>query len=476
MSVADVLTDLALIAFPIPIILTSGFALKRKISLTLLFMTSAILIPITIIRVVIIIDAGGRQQRRSLWASIEILAAAAVSNVVVLGSFVRDRGVKKTKKYKADTNASIHSEKPSMNRRMTAQHWGNDSDTDLFRTIGGRLSSVVAEEDVESAMQERPVTSISNLDEILRKHSMLDEKDMQIDEGSVSAGTSSQGSNNALMNTALRQQQRVIEEPSLPEARDANNAALAELFRQGPPGAAPTTGVQDFARRPSLYIDPMLGRRGSGVSLADAGGLLVNPNRRRSSVSFADLPGLRGETPPPMPAHPFLHRPSVTSSAGTGVSPTTKRRQSRLPSIIDTEFLRRLPQTSGPGDSDVSLVDAGGLLGPSISPPTSPASPRQVSNDLSTIGRALSPPPFASAQLETPTSPELGRRSISGGGTPRVPAGWSRRFNFSPTPGSPAPERGRRESSVRIVSGPGKGHGPEDMEMADAGGLLGAGE
>jgi len=475
MSIADVLTDLALIAFPIPIILTSGFALKRKISLTLLFMTSAILIPITIIRVVIIIDAGGRQQRRSLWASIEILAAAAVSNVVVLGSFVRDRGVKKTKKYKADTNASVHSEKPSMNRRMTAQHWGNDSDTDLFRTIGGRLSSVVAEEDIEKAMQERPVTSISNLDEILRKHSMLDEKDIQIDEGSVSAGTSSQGSNTALMNTALRQQQRVTEEPSLPAARDANNAALAELFRQGPPGAAPETGVQDFAR-PSLYIDPRLGRRGSGVSLTDAGGLLRNPNRRRSSVSFADLPGVRGETPPPVPAHPFLHRPSITSSAGTGVSPTTKRRQSRLPSIIDTEFLSRLPKTTHPGDSDLSLVDAGGLLGPPLSPPISPASPRQVSNDLSTIGRALSPPPFASAQLESPSSPEPMRRSISGGGTPRAPAGWSRRFNFSPMPGSPVPGRTRRESSVRIVSGPGKGHGPEDMEMADAGGLLGEGE
>jgi len=475
MSIADVLTDLALIAFPIPIILTSGFALKRKLSLTLLFMTSAILIPITIIRVIIIIDAGGRQQRRSLWASIEILAAAAVSNVVVLGSFVRDRGVKKTKKYKADTNASVHSEKPSMNRRMTAQHWGNDSDTDLFRTIGGRLSSVVAEEDVESAMQERQVTSIQNLDEILRKHSMLDEKDMQIDEGSVSAATSSQGSNTALMNTALRQQQRVIEELSLPEARDANNAALAELFRQGPPGAAPETGVQDFAR-PSLYIDPRLGRRGSGVSLTDAGGLLRNPDRRRSSVSFADLPGIHGETPPPMPRHAFLHRPSVTSSAGTGVSPTTKRRQSRLPSIIDTEFPSRLPKILYPDDSDISLVDAGGLLGPPLSPPTSPALPRQVCNDLSTIGCALSPPPAASTQLELPSSPEPVRRSISGGGTPRAPAGWSRRFNFSPMPGSPVPGRTRRESSVRIVSGPGKGHGPEDMEMADAGGLLGDGE
>jgi hypothetical protein len=155
MSISDVLTDITLVAFPVPIILSSGFAVKRKISLTLLFMTSLILVPITIIRVITIIDTGGRQQKRSLWASIEILAAAAVANVVVLGSFVRDRGVKKVRKYRADPLASVHSEKPSISRRMTKQHWGNDSDTDLFRAIGGRLSSVVAEVDEEAAMQTR---------------------------------------------------------------------------------------------------------------------------------------------------------------------------------------------------------------------------------------------------------------------------------------------------------------------------------
>ncbi|RAL66975.1 hypothetical protein DID88_007755 [Monilinia fructigena] len=44
-----------------------------------------------------IIDRHGIQQYRSLLASVEILFATAVANALILGSFVRDRGVKKQK-------------------------------------------------------------------------------------------------------------------------------------------------------------------------------------------------------------------------------------------------------------------------------------------------------------------------------------------------------------------------------------------
>lgn len=147
MGTADIVTDILLIAFPIPIILRSTMPAKRKMSLVFLFSLSFLLIAITAYRMYAIVDSHGRQQLRTLWASIEILAAAAVSNFLVLGSFVRDRGVRKTR-YRPPTSARNDSvagtetsiQPPSIARKMTLQHWG--SDEDLFRILGCRVNSV----------------------------------------------------------------------------------------------------------------------------------------------------------------------------------------------------------------------------------------------------------------------------------------------------------------------------------------------
>lgn len=84
------------------------------------------------------IDRHSQQQFRSLLASLEILAAAAVSNALVLGSFVRDRGVKK-QRYRFDSIAGSSSLDRSTGPRatITARHWG--SDADLVGDIGIRL-------------------------------------------------------------------------------------------------------------------------------------------------------------------------------------------------------------------------------------------------------------------------------------------------------------------------------------------------
>lgn len=139
MGTCDIITDLLLVAFPIPIIHLSVMPMKRKISLNLLFGLSVVLIAITAYRVPSVIRRNGSQQYRSLIASLEILAAAAVSNAIVIGSFVRDRGVKKAK-FKASKIGSVSEsvEHASLRRAtVTHHHWGSDSD--LASDLGIRL-------------------------------------------------------------------------------------------------------------------------------------------------------------------------------------------------------------------------------------------------------------------------------------------------------------------------------------------------
>ncbi|KAL9607451.1 MAG: hypothetical protein Q9167_007640 [Letrouitia subvulpina] len=141
MGASDVITDLLLVCFPIPIVLKSNMPLKRKISLVLLFCLSLILIGITIYRVIGVIDRHSDQQFRSLLASVEVLAAAAVSNALVLGSFVRDRGAKKQRYRFGSVGGNSSLDRAGTNARprvLTMQTWG--SDADLVSELGIRLN------------------------------------------------------------------------------------------------------------------------------------------------------------------------------------------------------------------------------------------------------------------------------------------------------------------------------------------------
>jgi len=114
---------------------------KRKLSLVSLFSFSLILVGITTYRVVGVIDRHSDQRFRSLLASLEILAAAAVSNAVVLGSFIRDRGEKK-RHFRFEGTAGSSSLDTSHNqqrsRTLTQRHWG--SDADLVGDLGMRVA------------------------------------------------------------------------------------------------------------------------------------------------------------------------------------------------------------------------------------------------------------------------------------------------------------------------------------------------
>jgi hypothetical protein len=141
MGVADIITDVLLIAFPIPIIIHSGMPLKRKISLVALFSMSIVLIVITGARVPMVIDRRGIQQFRSMFASSEILAATIVSNAIVLGSFLRDRGLKKAK-FKAPSTTDSMERRGSTRTHTLPQC---SSDEDLARSLGYRTKPELAE-------------------------------------------------------------------------------------------------------------------------------------------------------------------------------------------------------------------------------------------------------------------------------------------------------------------------------------------
>ncbi|KAH8656066.1 hypothetical protein BGZ60DRAFT_385063 [Tricladium varicosporioides] len=132
MGTANVLTDLLLVLFPIPIIIRSKMGAKRKIQLVLLFSASLLPAGTTLYRIPNIIDRHGSQQYRSLLASVEILFATAVANALILGSFIRDKGVKKQRWKFGSMTDSV--ERTSSRRGTVLRHWG--SDEDLVRDLG----------------------------------------------------------------------------------------------------------------------------------------------------------------------------------------------------------------------------------------------------------------------------------------------------------------------------------------------------
>ncbi|TLD31201.1 hypothetical protein PspLS_02827 [Pyricularia sp. CBS 133598] len=135
MSICNVMTDLILVLFPAPIIIRSAMTVKRKFQLVLLFSLSLSVVAVTLYRVPTVISHRGSQQIRSLLASIELLFATAASNSLVLGTFVRDRGVKKRRfKYGSIAADSLDRTSSRSRRPTVVRHWG--SDEDLVRGLG----------------------------------------------------------------------------------------------------------------------------------------------------------------------------------------------------------------------------------------------------------------------------------------------------------------------------------------------------
>ncbi|GAB1318006.1 hypothetical protein MFIFM68171_08216 [Madurella fahalii] len=106
-TVCNVLTDLLLVVFPVPIVIKSRLSIGRKTLLVLLFCLHLLTVAVAIYRVPGILAEGGYQGTRTMWASAEILVATFAANALTIGTFVRDTGVKKRRpRYNPDASTS----------------------------------------------------------------------------------------------------------------------------------------------------------------------------------------------------------------------------------------------------------------------------------------------------------------------------------------------------------------------------------
>ncbi|KAM5342092.1 hypothetical protein ACJ41O_015123 [Fusarium nematophilum] len=198
MGACNVLTDLSLIAFPIPIILSTQIATKRKVLLIMLFSLGLLTVGITLYRMPRIVQAGGSQVVRTMWASVEILAATGVGNTVALGSFLRDSGVKR-KKYKGSNSYSGFSNSRSQSQptrltRTAQQHsnWEEESENGRpVKTTEGIWSgssashttadSISKDEDVRKS-GDRPVSPTQSHDSLITRDQLQHSVDIPRDQ------------------------------------------------------------------------------------------------------------------------------------------------------------------------------------------------------------------------------------------------------------------------------------------------------
>lgn len=359
MGACDVMTDLLLVAFPIPIILMTSMSLKRKISLVVLFALSLILVAITCYRVPSVIHHDGSQQYRSLLASLEILAATAVSNAVVIGSFVRDRGVKKAKFKKAMGSASVSEsmDHSSLARATITYHqWGSDSD--LAGDLGIRLDPKLH----STEMITRPAPIAYPYRPLAARTGMLDPNwsfkqpppsddgtstsesyDMRISprEYIETNETAHENSRNSII--SRRRKTSIFDVGGLLDPTPSPGSTYPNPNTEPP--TLPQPDLELGRRQPQRY------RKGSRAFLQDVGGLLS---------SSRDSHSLRS---PRTPQSPNFSRPGAYTSGGLSRSCSVQGSDCESSDPLVPPY-RTEPDVFGPVilNEAMELRDVGGLL------------------------------------------------------------------------------------------------------------------
>ncbi|KAI8961621.1 hypothetical protein F5Y11DRAFT_222051 [Daldinia sp. FL1419] len=304
MATCNILTDLLLVFYPIPIILTSHMSTKRKVQLTLLFSVSLTVVAMTGYRIPRIIRAHGNQQLRSLLASVELLFATAAANTLVLGSFVRDRGVKKTR-YRHNSIVA-ESVDHSIERRPTYQrHWG--SDEDLVRDLGlgvDRELQDAARQQNRTEKPARPILAVDTWQFPQRRPSnaahSLSDPDQITASRSSSAITPRRVSFFDVGGLLDGEPSRSV--------RNSFNSTLEPPSPLSPPSSTKQATSNGF-------------RRGSQVILQDLGGLLKPLSTKQSRSSSKN--GTELESIPQHP-HEALHDATESRSSSNDTDTTKK--------------------------------------------------------------------------------------------------------------------------------------------------------
>ncbi|GAB1318771.1 Rhodopsin domain-containing protein [Madurella fahalii] len=322
MAICNVLTDLLLVVFPVPVILGSSMSTKRKFHLVLLFSLSLAPVAVTLYRVPHIIQDHGSQQRRSLYASIELLFATAAANALVLGSFVRDRGVKKRRfKYESVAAGSLERSSASESRRPTVlKHWG--SDEDLVRDMGYGLKPELRDSQLSPADARQYVPApVAKLQEEMRLWQFPGQKRTNAAR-SDDAGdrvSSIRSNSTATRRVSFFDYGGLLDDQPRPTSRRESGMSSD---RPTPAAAVP---------EPAVPASMNGFRRGSAALLQDLGGFLMPPGSKTAK-----------------PARPKKANNNTTRQP-------IRRSQTEAPSAPSTHSDDR--RTSAP-----ELIDVGGLL------------------------------------------------------------------------------------------------------------------
>ncbi|KAI4746675.1 hypothetical protein E4T50_02973 [Aureobasidium sp. EXF-12298] len=352
MGTADMITDILLVAFPIPIVLRSQIPLKRKLSLVCLFSFSVALIVITGLRMPNVINHHGRQQYRTVWASAEILASAAVSNAIILGTFVKDRGVKKNK-YRA--GATLDTISRADTRRATLESFHRDSEEALFREMGVRMPTEL----------HGPKSQVPRPAPVARSPT----------------GAKAPHSVEYLMSPA-----NISDTP--PSPHDSADA----LRKPSDTDTAPSTAT------------------GQSVSFFDVGGLLGSSHPRHSSsgTTTQDF-AFSG------PRTPGLSRPTQDTLSDLGGTSPSRSRSQRNSAIRELPAQRPVsgpPSRQREDSNTLSLQDIGGLLSGSLSNQSRAAHQEPIS-PTSRAPASILPPDDQAPRIPSRMMPRRHQRSDS---------------------------------------------------------------
>ncbi|KAK4032339.1 hypothetical protein C8A01DRAFT_41219 [Parachaetomium inaequale] len=128
-TACNVVTDLLLVVFPVPIVVKSRLSVGRKTLLVMLFCLHLFTVAVAVYRVPEILREGGYQATRTMWASAEILMATFAANALTIGTFVRDTGVKKKRfRYRPTEEETVRSAR--RDSRVTKKVSWNDPDSE----------------------------------------------------------------------------------------------------------------------------------------------------------------------------------------------------------------------------------------------------------------------------------------------------------------------------------------------------------
>ncbi|KYK59394.1 integral membrane protein [Drechmeria coniospora] len=279
MTTCNVVTDALLVFFPIPIIVRSQMKLKRKIHLILLFSLSLSVVVVTLYRLPRTMEERGGQQIRSLLASVELLFATAAANALVLGSFVRDRGIKK-QKFHRNSAADSFDRSSSARRPTLQQQWG--SDEDLVRDVGLSVDPELQEPPRSPATEHFSTTPVF-------KHREEYGVDWQ---GSTSRASNSEHSDDLLVpldplsKTDPRKRRLSFLDVGGLLDGEAGGGTGGGYRRGSGPSSTPAPGSPYGAPPASVPASTVGVRRGSAALLQDLDGLAVpaspHPSRARA--------------------------------------------------------------------------------------------------------------------------------------------------------------------------------------------------